>query len=246
MATTLSSIASIFRSMMLLVLVGLLGTGGWLAYQAYHEREQISRELSEVKAANEKLTKENERLELALRLMKVDHRVAQIEVLEQRQNGARPQTTFQFVEVAPDGSPIGEKKVFTLEGDRVYVDAWVIKYDDKHVETGDPLRSTSVCLFRRVFGEFLPPDQGFPLDASGSRPAAYSQGAEMSPIERDIWANFWEYANSPEKARQAGVRAVHGEAPSMKLEPGNRYRVELRASGGLSIVPEDTPRKAAA
>ena len=43
----------------------------------------------------------------------------------------------------------------------MYVDAWVIKYDDALVEQGDPLRSTSVCLFRRVFGEYLPPVRAF-------------------------------------------------------------------------------------
>ena len=63
----------------------------------------------------------------------------------------------------------------------------------------------------------------------------------MSPLERDIWANFWEYANSPAKSKQAGLRAAHGEAPSIRLELGKRYRVELRASAGLSIVPEDVP-----
>ncbi len=246
MANTLSSLATIFRSMISLLLLGLLGTGSWLAYQAYHERDRLGRELQATKAAVERLEKENQRLELALRLMKVDHRVAEIEVLEQRNDGPRPQTTFQFVELADDGTPIGDKKVFTLEGDRVYVDAWVIKYDDDLVERGDPLRSTSVCLFRRVFGEFMQPDQGFPLDANGSRPAVYSQGGEMSPIERNIWDNFWQYANDPAKARQAGVRAVHGEAPNMRLEPGNRYKVELRASGGLSIVPEVAPPKPSA
>ncbi len=243
MANNLTNIATIFRSMISLVLLGLLGTGSWLAYQTYHERDRLGRELQQARAAVEQLEKENERLDVALRLMKVDHRVAEIEVLDQRQNGPRPQTTFQFVELADDGTPVGEKKVFTLEGDRVYVDAWVIKYNDDLVEKGDPMRSTSVCLFRRVFGEFLAPDKGFPLDTSGSRPAIYSRGDEMSPIERDIWANFWQYANNPAKARQAGVRAVHGEAPSMRLEPGNRYRVELRASGGLSIVPEESPQK---
>ncbi|NQT13274.1 MAG: hypothetical protein HQ582_11030, partial [Planctomycetes bacterium] len=46
----------------------------------------------------------------------------------------------------------------------------------------------------------------------------------------------------PEKAKQAGVRAAHGEAVSMKLVPGKRYRVELRASAGVSIVPDgDVP-----
>ncbi len=245
MSNPVVHIAAIFRSMITIVLLGLLATGGWMAYEAYHERERLGRELSETRAELKRLDEENERLALALRLLKVDHRVAEIEVLGQRDVGERPQTTFQFAELSADGTPIGQKKVFTIEGDRLYVDAWVIKYDDNLVETSDPLRSTSVCLFRRVFGEFQQPDAGFPLDASGSRPAIYSQGNEMSPLERDIWANFWQYANRPAMARKAGVRAVHGEAPSMRLEPGRRYRVELRASGGLSIVPEEGQPKVA-
>ena len=96
-----------------------------------------------------------------------------------------------------------------------------------------------------MFGEYQEPSEGFPLDAAGSRPAVYSQGNEMSPMERDIWANFWKYANNPARARQNGVRAAHGEAPSIRVEPGKRYRLELRASAGLTIVPEDVSDKPA-
>lgn len=245
MANTISNVAVIFRSVASLALVGILGVGGYLAYDTFQGREALQRELEAKAAQIQELERVKQQLELANRLLKVDHRVAQINVLERREDGERPTTRFEFVELSDAGDPIGEKKEFTVAGDKVYVDAWVIKYDDSLVEANDPLRSTSVCLFRRVFGEFQEPDKGFPLDAKGSRPAAYSQGDEMSPVERDIWANFWEYANDPSLARAAGVRAVHGEAPNIKLEPGRRYRVELRASGGLSIVPEkDPPRDA--
>ena len=98
---------------------------------------------------------------------------------------------------------------------------------------------------RPVFGEYQEPSEGFAIDPSGSRPAVYSQGGEMSAVERDIWANFWQYANDPAKAREAGIRAAHGEAPSIRLQPDKRYKIELRASGGLSIVPEDMPVKSA-
>jgi hypothetical protein len=248
MSNTISSLANIMRGLVSLVILGLLGASGWIAYQIHDERAQVDRELREktaelvVKTAEiGRLTKENQRLDLALRLMKIDHRVAEITVLDQREGEPHSQTKFQFLELSKDGSPLGEKKTFTVEGDTIYVDAWVIKYDDALVEGQDPLRSTSVCLFRRIFGEYQEPSEGFALDASGSRPAVYSQGNELPPLERDIWANFWEYANNPAKAKQAGLRAAHGEAPSIRLELGKRYRVELRASAGLSIVPEDLP-----
>jgi regulator of replication initiation timing len=253
MSNTVSAVANIVRGLVSLGILGVLGTGGWFAYTAYDAREQLHRELAEQSAQiealsqrnqqlaehNQKLTEENEKLNLALRLLKVDHRVAQIEVLDQHDGPERAQTRFRFTEVTTDGSPVGEPKEFTVEGETIYIDAWVIKYADELVEQADPLRSTSVCLFRRVFGEYQEPSEGFALDAFGSRPAVYSQGNEQSAIERDIWANFWQYANSPAKARKSGVRAAHGEAPSIRLQPNKRYRVELRASAGLTIVPED-------
>jgi hypothetical protein len=243
MANAISNLAGVLRSLVWLAMLGILGTGGWAVYRAFDNSAALERELAEQRAAVERLTKENQRLSVALKLLKVDHRVAAIEVLDQQQQGERPTTRFQFVELGKDGSPIGEKKEYTVEGDMVYLDALVIKYDDALVEAGDPMRSTSVCLFRRLFGEYQEPSQGFAIDAKGSRPSVYSQGDAMSPFERDMWANFWQYANDPAKAKAAGVRAIHGEAPFIRLQPGKRYQVELRASGGLSIKPEDLPAR---
>lgn len=252
MSNTVSSLAAIIRSIVSLVLLGVVAAGGWFGFKIYDERKQVERDLAEKTAAlvaktaeAEALARQNEKLDLALRLLKVDHRVAEIDVLAQDHNANPPTTKFQFIELAKDGSPIGEKKVFTVEGQVVYVDAWVIKFSDSLIERADPLRSTSVCLFRRIFGEHQEPSDGFPLDQAGSRPAVYSQGENMSPIEHDIWSNFWQYANNPVKSKQAGLRAAHGEAPSIRLEMGKRYRVELRASAGLSIVAEDVPAKEA-
>ena len=133
-----------------------------------------------------------------------------------------------------------------MRGDLVYFDAWVVKYEDRLVESGDPLRSMSICLFRRIFGELQEPTDGFVLDAVGSTPAAYRTGGTMTDSEREIWSRFWEYANSPALAGQVGIRAAHGEAPSIKLMPGKRYRLSLRASGGLEIVTEEAPGRDAA
>ena len=245
MSNTITGLANIIRGLAALAIVGLVASGGWVAYRAFDERARLDRDLEERTAEVAKLTTQNDKLKLALRLLKVDHRVAEITVLDQHQENQRPVTRVQFAEMTTGGDPIGDKKIFTVDGDTIYVDAWVIKYSDDLVESGDPLRSTSVCFFRRIFGEYQEPREGFALDAAGSRPAVYSQGNEMSPLEHDLWANFWEYANDPAKAKRAGMRAAHGEAPSIRLQMGKRYKVELRASGGLSIIPDDVPRQPA-
>jgi len=187
--------------------------------------------------------REIERLDMAVRLLKVDHRVAQIDVLGQEGSAEAGDlvTHFSFVEIDDRGKPLEEPRVFQVEGDFIFVDSWVAKFTDEFVEMGDPLRSTSICLFRRLFGETQRPSEGFALDSVGSRPAAYRKGGKTSELEREIWGKFWEYANDPVKAEKVGVRAAHGEAPYIKLLPGKRYKVVLRASGGLSLIPEDLP-----
>jgi hypothetical protein len=51
--------------------------------------------------------------------------------------------------------------------------------------------------------------------------------------------------NDEQKARDLGIRAAHGQAVSIKAQKGKSYRVLLRASDGLSIVPDGElpPRK---
>ena len=109
------------------------------------------------------------------------------------------------------------------------------EFDDRFVEAGDALRGTAICLFRRLFGENQSPSDGVPIDPAGEQPLVYAGDEPPPPLHRDLWNRFWEYANDPDLARERGVRAIHGEAPFIELRPGKRYRVELRASGGLTI-----------
>jgi hypothetical protein len=184
-----------------------------------------------------------ERLETAMRLLKVDHRLARLTVLEQSPDPATGEirTRLEFVELDERGAPLDTPREFVIRGDVVYVDNWVVKFDDAYIEQQDLLRSASLVLFRRIFGEFQEPTDGFAVDQVGQRPRAYGQGTIPGEFEEKIWRDFWTIANDPARAAQLGIRAAHGEAVSMKVRPGRRYRLVLRASDGLSIVPEDGP-----
>lgn len=247
------------------VITSAVVAGGWFAFQKYYAEkyameadlaakqikvDQLAEELSNSRAQIGRLEEdiaekeqEIQRLATALKLLKVDQRLARITVLSQSgsaKNGDLS-TRFSFVEVDREGKPLGEPRVFNIEGDIAYVDSWVIKFGDEYVEQGDDLRSTSICLFRRVFGEKQLPAEGFLLDEEGRQPAVYHTGGKMPDFEKELWSRFWDYANDAELAGEKGVRAAHGEAPSIQLRPGKSYRIELRASGGMSVVPEATP-----
>lgn len=208
-------------------------------------RQQIASQAAEL-AAREARIAELEarvrRLETALHYLKIDHRVARFTAIDQTRDEATGEvsTLVEFVELNDEGHPIDTPKQFRIRGDIVYIDGWVVKFEDKYVEQADLERGTSLLLFKRIFGSGQKPDDGYPLDEIGSTPRAYARGGKMSEFEKKIWDDFWAIANDPERARQLGIRAAHGGAPFMKVEKGRSYRILLRASGDPTIVPEPT------
>jgi hypothetical protein len=252
---------SAFTNLVRLLTLGVVTTGGVFGWRAWNRESEHAQQIALKDRAIEKLNeeiaqqgvqiqqltsdlatakREIERLGLALKLLKVDRRMARVVVLEQGPSATpgRVKTKLRFEEVDAAGNPVGAPRELTLEGDVLYVDSLVVKFDDLLVEKGDPLRAASLCHFRRLFGEYQQPSEGIALDAPGERPAIYGGGAEMSPLEQEIWRDFWNLANDPKKAAALGIRAAHGEAPSMKLKAGEVYRITLRASGGLSMQPD--------
>lgn len=187
------------------------------------------------------LTKDVERLETSLALIKVDHRLAKLTVTDQGidQGTGQPFSLVEFVELNDEGNPIDTPREFRVRGNLVYIDNWVVKFEDKYVEQADLERGTSLILFHRIFGDKQQPADGFPLDEKDSRPKAYARGGKMSDLERKIWGDFWNIANDEKLAHELGIRAAHGGAVSMKVQKGKTYRVEMRSTGDLSIKPEE-------
>ena len=245
-----------------LVLGGALGISGWWtlhfrqssleAEAAIHERdEQIAQlattvaerdqEIVELDTLVQEQQAEIEALEVAIWLLKFDHRVARIVVLDQTEDPSDPdlvRTRVRFEELDSTGAPIGPGRELTVEGRVVYIEGLVIKFDDAYVEGSDLLRGTSICMFRRMYGENQKPSDGVPIDSSTTHPMAMGDEEGPDPFFADLWVQFWEYANDPALAATKGVRATHGEAPFIEMRPGKSYRVELRASGGLTLVAE--------
>jgi hypothetical protein len=254
----LESMNTLLRSLVSLAVLTLAGAGAWFGHQFFEERtahqetqaklaekeielQKRAAQIATLRSDLETKTRENQRLTEAVKLLKVDHRIGQITVLSQHGSAEAGDltTTFDFVEVNDQGQPLEKPRTFTIKGDVVYIDAWVVKFADEYVERGDPLRGTAICLFRRLFGESQAPKNGPLLDPVGTEPAAYRNGGKPSALEQQIWSRFWDYANNPRLAKTAGVRAAQGEAPSIKMLVGKQYRILLRATGDLTIIPQE-------
>jgi hypothetical protein len=206
-------------------------------------KAEVASKIAELETKNAEIVKLNEnidKLETAITLLKVDHRVARLTAVDQTTDfvNGEASTLIEFVELNDEGQPIDTPRQFRIRGDVVFLDNWIVKFDDKYVQDNDLERGTSLVLFRRIFGEMQQPIDGYPLDPVGSAPRAYARGSRMSDFERRIWDDFWSIANDPAEADKLGIRAAHGQAVSMKVQKGRSYKVQLRASDGLSIVPE--------
>lgn len=255
---TISTVNSTVRTFLVAAILGGLSIAGYLLYDringADRELRDTKEELAEyqtklgeaeeliggLKVDNAAKAQQISRLEMAMQLLKTDKRLARLDVLEQGidPESGKVKTKIEFTELSPNGDPIGKPRQFEIEGEVVYLDNWVVKFEDAYVEQADLAKGTSLALFRRVFGEYQSPAEGFLIDEVGAMPQAYSRGGQPSEFEQEIWDDFWTFANDSEAAKKKGIRAAHGEALSMKVEEGRSYRVILRASDGLSIVPE--------
>lgn len=252
---TVNTINSTVRTLAFAGLVGVVGTASYFGYSTYTANERALKEKQvELEEAQGKLVvlqkdvdtlkvdvaeKEKliEKLEMAMHLLKTDQRLARLKVgaIEKDEAGNVKSCQLEFVELGPNGQPISEPKQVKIPSDLVYIDNWVVKFDDKYVEQGDVERGTSLVLFRRMFGENQQPNEGVSLDEVGMRPQAYARGGALSELEKKLWGDFWEFANNPRKAAELGIRAANGEAVSIKVREGMAYDLQLRSSGGMSF-----------
>jgi hypothetical protein len=177
------------------------------------------------------------KLDAYLKILEHIDRRARVEVLGQsRDQQGTLQTRIRFTETDTSGKPVSTSRELTLPGQEVYFDTLVIKFEDHFIEQGDPLKGQALMLFRRIFSNTMRAEDGFVIDKEGQPPEIYS-GQAPSAFEQDLWKRFWELANDEKLAKEHGVRAIHGDAPYMRLEPDRVYEISLRSTGEVVITP---------
>ena len=222
--------------------VVLVAAGAASVYLSYElvvkPRRALQDQIREQKGTILKLEQDKQRLEAYLKILKHIDRRARVEVLRQaKDQQGNLQTTIRFTEVDDAGKPVNASREFTLPGQEVYFDTLVIKFDDHFIEQGDPIKGGALMLFRRVFSSTMRAEDGFVIDMDGQPPEIYAGRQAPSGFEKDLWKRFWDLANDEKLAKERGVRAIHGDAPYMRLEPDRVYEICLRSTGEVVITP---------
>jgi hypothetical protein len=221
------------------MLVAVAAASVYLSFELIVKpRQALQDQIREQRGTILKLEQENQRLQTYLKILERIDRRARVEVLRQAKDQQGDlQTTIRFTEVDDAGKPINTSREFTLPGQEVYFDTLVIKFDDHFVEQGDPIKGGALMVFRRIFSSTMRAEDGFAIDKDGQVPEVYAERQAASDFEKDLWKRFWDLANDEKLAKERGVRAIHGDAPYMLMEPDRVYEICLRSTGEVIITP---------
>lgn len=271
------------RLSLIVLLLAASGVGGaWLLYR--YQRSEYEAFLEQ---ENERLRERAEILEQMVARLSRSRRLAQIVVTNQQtlnsgepgresassrasqpgeptpsfsfeDESARMETSLLIVELDENEEPL-RRWHLTIPGRVAFFDGLVVKFDFESVAEGHPLRGQSIALLRRVYSEYMSPQNGYLLDQPGDIPAGYrleevAQARDTEPhdsdtlhefdqaaFERSIWQRFWEIATTPELADAYGVRVAQGEAVYKPMVPGVLYELSLDAVGGLNLETKPLP-----
>jgi len=183
---------------------------------------------------------ENKKLKSAITNLTTEEQIGYAKVVSQEVKDSNLYTTIKFVETARNdkNTKILEKEC-TIEGDIVLFDALIVKFSDKMVMDG---KEKAIYLWRRIYGEKMTPQNGFPIEETSKEPVRYNDLLKFLPQkEKDLfWSNIWDLANDNEKLKEYGITAVYGNAVYNKLTKGKVYIFKISSTGQLypEVIPE--------
>ena len=216
-------------------LVALVITGAIVAGFVYMGRGYYHRAMT----IHELLT-ENKELKEAITNLTDEDQIGYAKVLAQEQAPGGLITRIKFVETARDDKlrRILEKE-YEIPGDVIHFDALIVKFGDKMVMDG---KARALYLWRRIYSDKIPPEQGFDIGEPGAEPQRYADLLAALPIEhRELfWTSIWDLANDPEMLGEHDIRAIHGSVVYQKIREGLIYVFKIDPKGQIiiEVVPD--------
>jgi hypothetical protein len=216
------------KPFLLLFIIALVAAG-------YFARGYLLREMT-----IHQLLTENKELKEAITNLTAEDQIGYAKVIKQETQNNKLITTLKFVETARDDKTkkILEKD-YTIEGDIVHFDALIVKFDNKIVMDG---KERAMYLWRRIYGETMPPQDGFLIESPLAEPARYADlMSRLSIKQREMfWSNIWDLANDLKKLQQYGITAIYGNDVYSRLQTGVIYVFKISSTGQFYIetVPD--------
>lgn len=221
----MKSMKYLYKILVVLVVVSA-GAFLWLHVTSNRTIEQLLTENVELKSAISNLSQENQ--------------IGYAKVLSQETREGKRYTKLLFVEADPaDFTKHLLRKEVEIEGDVVHFDTLIVTFSGDLVMDGT---ERAMYLWRRIYGEKTPPEDGFAIENAGHPSPRYTQlCAKLSIENRDLfWSEIWALSNNPKRLERLGIKAVYGNAVYRQLKPGLIYIFKVSATGTLypEIIPD--------
>ena len=201
---------------------------------AFVATDQISAlKIRQLETKIDDLEREMAELKLYAERIQSEHRVAQVNVIDQRMDAASvPVTVLRWQQIGPGGT-LGPPEIIEVLGRQVYFEAMVLKFEYDLIGGAAENRETNLALFRRTFGDYQAPRAGAALDRTA--PSYASASPSELALHKTIWDRFLSFTEDEALAKQYGVRVAQFEAPSVQMSPGQVWEVSIDAAGGLNL-----------
>ena len=188
----------------------------------------------------EQLLNENQELKTAITNLNEEDQIGYAKVLSQETRDGQLFTKILFVETDPeDFTKHLLRKEYEVAGDVVFFDALIVTFGDKLVMDGT---ERAMYLWRRIYGEKQPPEEGFPIETEGQPSPRYTQLCDKLSIEDGqlFWNEIWQLSNNPMRLEKLGIKAVLGKAVYRPLKPGLVYIFKVSGSGTINseFIPD--------
>lgn len=182
------------------------------------------------------LLTENHKLNEALHNLTAEEQIGYATLQSQtRQPDGTLISTIRFVQTAA-GNPkqIVSEQLFTIKGDTPHFDALIVKFGNESVQSG---KQKALYLWRRIYSEATPPNQGEAIEIPGTAPERYYNVTQALGMKnRDIfWEAIWDLANEPEALSEYGIQAVFGNAIYTKFAMDRIYYFKINPSGQIYV-----------
>lgn len=185
---------------------------------------------------------ENRILKEVISRLEADSRIAEVLVtgVNYDENTKKTETSIKFLEYDVKGNPL-EPRYFTFSGNIIQFQSLVIRFDDIHIRKGSKLKGKSAYLFWKVFMLDGANTEEYEITKASQIPQGYKLDKITSSFEKKLWERFWEYALTPEKGRELGIKNAQIEAPGTMFVPGMLYTIKIEHDGGMRIDASNLP-----
>lgn len=186
----------------------------------------------------EALFTENHKLQEALARLQEESVVSYLWLVSRDVTEEGPETTFVWMEPSAGDSFSGARvDTFTVSGETVYLDGFLVRFPGKLVADG---RARALFLWRRAFGDDQAPNIGVSLDDGRGAPPRYEaifSGALTPAQSQQFWDSLWNLAHEPRALESLGIEAISGQALAIRPRSNFLYTVRLSATGTLTAQP---------